>query len=70
MWVITKKPSKIVKFTKIHHTLYATKEEPINLVVPPTLLKQENVCLISREAEHPSNPEIYENYYMTGILPM
>ena len=26
----------------------------IKLVVPPNLLKQENVCLIPREAEHPS----------------
>ena len=34
-----------------------TKEEPsrLELVVPPNLLKQENVCLIPREAEHPSN---------------
>ena len=27
----------------------------IKLVVPPNLLKQENVCLIPRESEHPSN---------------
>ena len=26
----------------------------IELVVPPNLLKQENVCIIPREAEHPS----------------
>ena len=31
-----------------------TKEDVIKLVVPPNLLKQENVCLIPREAEHPS----------------
>ena len=26
----------------------------MKLVVPPNLLKQENVCLIPREAEYPS----------------
>ena len=26
----------------------------LKLVVPPNLLEQENVCLIPREAEHPS----------------
>ena len=31
-----------------------TKEDVIKLVIPPNLLKQENVCLIPREAEHPS----------------
>ena len=56
--VITKKPSKIVKFTKIHQTLRNTyltgpKWNRIKLVVPPNLLKQENVCLIPREAKHP-----------------
>ena len=57
--VIAKKPSKIVKFTKIHQTLRNTyltwpKRNRIKLVVSPNLLKQENVCLISRETEHPS----------------
>ena len=31
-----------------------TKGEPFKLVVPYNLLKQENVCLIPRESEHPS----------------
>ena len=28
-------------------------QKPTKLVVPRNLLKQENVCLIAREAEHP-----------------
>ena len=30
----------------------------LKLVVPPNLLKQENVCLIPREAEHPSTEKL------------
>ena len=57
--VITKKPSKVVKFTKIDQTLRNTyltgpKGSRIKLVVPSNLLKQENVCIIPREGEHPS----------------
>ena len=60
--VVTKKPSKIVKFTKIRQTLRITyltwpKRSNIKLVVPSNLIKQENVCLIPRESEHPSNKE-------------
>ena len=49
--VFTKKPSKIVKFTKIHQTLRNTyiswpKRDRVKLVVPPNSLKQKNVCLI------------------------
>ena len=56
--LITKKLSKIVKFTKIDQTVRNTylrgpKRSRIKLVVPPNLLKQENVRLIPREAEHP-----------------
>ena len=63
--VITKKPSKIVKFTKIHQTLRNTyltwpKRNQVKLVVPPYLLKQENVCLIPREAEQPSRRLIWK----------
>ena len=57
--VITKKPSKIVKSSKIHLTLLNTyltwpKRNRVKLAVPPNLLKQENVFLIPREPEHPS----------------
>ena len=59
--VITKKKtSTIVKFTKIHQSnrnTYLTwpRRSRIKEVVLPNLLKQENVCLIPRETEHPSN---------------
>ena len=57
---MTKKPSKIVKFTKIDQTFRNTyltwpKRSRIKLVVSSNLLRQENVCLIPRESEHPSN---------------
>ena len=48
-----------VKFTKIDQTFRNTylkwpKRSRIKLFVPSNLLKQENVCLIPRESEHPS----------------
>ena len=58
--VIMKKPSKFVEFTKIDQTLRNTyltwpKRSRIKFVVPSNSLKQENVCLIPRESEHPSS---------------
>ena len=55
-----KKPVKIVKFMKICQTgkiltKDGQRETVLELGVPPNLLKKENVCLIPREAEHPSN---------------
>ena len=52
--VIPKKTAKIVRFTKIRqsvrNTYDVTKDGQrvtvLKLVVPPNLLKQENVCLI------------------------
>ena len=60
--VITKKPYKIVKFKENDQTFRNTyltrpKRSRIKLVVPSNLLKQENVCLIPHESEHPSIAE-------------
>ena len=70
---ITKKPSEIVKFTKIRQTLrniYLTgpKRSRIKLVVPPNLLKQENVFLIPRKAEHPSNGHLRSSGDLSYVL--
>ena len=43
------------------------KRSRIKLVVPPNLLKQENVCLIPRELEHPSYFDFQEKNYLPAV---
>ena len=63
----------------MHQTLRNTyltwpKRSRIKLVVPPNLLKQENVCLIPRVGEHPSElilrigiQEVAESYKILEV---
>ena len=46
--------SNLQKSTKPSEILNMAEQNRTKLVVPPNLLKQENVCVIPREAEHPS----------------
>ena len=75
--VITKKPAKIVRFTKIHQTLRNTsyltwtKRSRIKLVVPPDLLKEENVCLFIYSQNHPyKTPRRYNTGKTKNVYPL
>ena len=61
--VITK---KIVKFTRNTYLTWP-KRSRIILVVTSNLLKQENVCLIPRESEHPIDVILSFHHYFWKI---